>query len=232
MAKRVVLILLLGWAPTALQAEDFVNTFNHFQGHLKLAQEDGIWSIRVSPTWEEAVTYPTATINVLDLKNFYIDFTLNYPAGTTGPWGTTGDRLVFATYPKLGDGDVVAESGAVDFAFYKFEKGAWKYAEVFPPDTYLRFFDPAYLAQHPKDLPMETSSRYPIPSVHLNSGLAVLTYRLVIPQFGTKTLLTLEATNSEDYPKRIYDLVAALRFHTVELLWDKKKGKFNIVKVY
>lgn len=234
MLKQLALVLILFTVTVGVFADDFVKTFNSFHRHFQLVKEQGNWTIKIDENWDDSGAYASTTINVLDIQNFYIEFTLNFPPRDSGP---PGETYVFATYPKVGDTDIVAESRGNDFGLYYLTGGdIWQDADVgIFPAVYLRFFDAAYLAQHPNDLP--TQPGYPGgipngPKVEGEDGNMALTYRLIIPEIGTTTLLTVEGTNSQDYPKKVYDLVAALRFHTIELSWDKKKGVFNIVRVH
>ena len=63
-------------------------------------------------------------------------------------------------------------------------------------------------------------------------GPDVFNYKLTIPQVGTKTILSIEGDASPDYSPQVNDLIAAVKFHHIEMTWDTRQGVFKIARIY
>jgi hypothetical protein len=141
-------------------------------------------------------------------------------------------ECAFAAYPRAGKSDMVAESTWGRFDFLEAGSSEWKdiTSDVLPVGVFRKFFDDKYLAQHQDDLPTEGHGM-----VNRQSeveGPEVFHYLLTIPQIGTKTLLSVDGQTSNDYPQDANDLIAALKYHHMDLTWDIKQGVFKIARVY
>jgi hypothetical protein len=227
MVRKVAPFLALIFLTVGGFSDDFVNTFNtYYHDYVQLSQQGGQWALKVVNT----ATARVAEIKTLDIKNFYIQFVLEFNADVDSDGGPV--EFTFATYPRAGKSDMVAESTWGRFDFLEPGSGEWNdiTTDVLPIGVFRKFFDEKYLAQHRDDLPTEGHGM-----VNRQSeveGPQLLHYLLTIPQIGTKTLLSVDGQTSNDYPQDANDLIAALKYHHMELSWDIKQGVFKIARIY
>jgi len=225
--KKIVLLLMLSFRSVGVHADDFVQTFNtYYRDTVKLSQQNGQWVLEDLNT----VNTRSAEIKILDIKNYYIKFVLVFNPDIDSDGGPV--EYSFATYPRDGRSDMVAVSTWGYFGFYEPVPGERKEitANVLPSGVFLKFFDENYLAQYLDDMPVDSKGM-----VNRQSeveGPDVFHYLLTIPQIGTKTLLSIDGEISSSYPQTANDLLAAVRFHHIELSWDKKQGVFKITRLY
>jgi hypothetical protein len=232
MMKKLAIILALISLAAAVYADDFVQTFNIFyHGIVQLAMQDGQWVLKVNKDQLQS-----GKIVVLDIKNFYIQFSLvANPAPDNGdmePPDSLGGQYTFATYPRQGKSDMVAVSTEDSFGLYEPVSGDRQNIskDVLPPGVFHKFFDEAYLQAHTDDY--QEGSTGEINRQTEVEGPNVFTYTLTIPEIGTKTVLSMEADTSTDHYPAVKALIEAVKFHHVEMTWDIKQGVFKISRVY
>jgi hypothetical protein len=226
MLKKAALICMLIFLTAEAFGDDFVQTFNTFyQDRVQLSSQNGKWQLQVADTY----TTRSAEIKILDIKNYYIRFVLDFYPSQDSDGGPI--EYTFATYPRDGKKDLVAESTPSYYGFYEPVPGERQNisADVLPVGVYHKFFDEKYLDEHGDDF-VEVGGM--ITRQSEVEGPEVFNYTLTIPQIGTKTLLSIEGDKSPDYPPAANDLIGAVRFHHIELSWDKKQGVFKIVRIY
>lgn len=226
MLKKAALFLVLILLTAEAFSDDFVQTFNTFyRDWVQLSSQNGKWVLKVTST----VTTRSAEIKILDTKNYYIQFVLVFNPSPDSDGGPV--EYTFAAYPRDGKKDLVAESTWASFGFYEPVPGERQNTseDVLPVGVYRRFFDEKYLDEHDQDL-VEVGGM--ITRQSEVEGPEVFHYTLTIPQIGTKTLLSIDGDKSPDYPPSANDLIGAVRFHHIELSWDKKQGVFKIARVY
>jgi hypothetical protein len=225
--KKAALFLVLICLSAAVYADDFVKTFNaYYNNTVKLSQQNGQWVLEALDT----VNTRSAEIVTLDIKNFYIKFILVYNASPDNDGGPA--EYTFATYPRAGKSDMVAESTWGRFDFLEAGPKDWTDITnfVLPVGVFRKLFDEKYIANHQDDLPIEGHGM-----VNRQSeveGPELFHYLLTIPQVGTKTLISVDGKQSADYPKDANELIAALKYHNMELTWDIKQGVFKIARLY
>jgi len=237
MLKRTGVILALIVLAAAAFGDDFVQTFNTFyRDQVQLSSQDGKWQLKVT---SDAAT--SAEIKVLDLANYYVQFVIVYkptPPDENDPM-SSGDsggpqEYTFATYPRDGKKDMVAQSSSDSWGFYEPVAGERKdiSEDVLPPQVSSKLFDQQYLDDH-QDL-LSDSPRGLVDRQTEVEGPMMFTYSLTIPRIGTKTVLSIAPTdtNTKDLYPDARELLAALRFHHIDLTWDNKQGVFRIAKVY
>ena len=227
MLRKVAPFLALIFLTAGVHADDFVQIFNtYYSNMVQLSQQSGQWALKVA----SSVTTRSAEIKTLDVKNFYIQFVLVFNPDVDSNGGPV--EYTFATYPRAGKSDMVAESTWGGFGFYEPVPGERKEItdDVLPSGVFLKFFDEKYLAQHQGDLP--TAGHGMMNRQSEVEGPELFHYLLTIPKIGTKTLLSVDGATSGDYPKDANDLITAVKFHHVEMSWDKSHGVFKIARVY
>jgi hypothetical protein len=227
MSKKAILFIVLTLLAGSLFADDFVKTFNtYYNSWVQLVQHGGEWKLEAGST----VTPGSPEIKILDIKNFYIRFVLAFNPDADGNGGPV--EFTFATYPRAGKSDMVAESTEGGFGFYEPVAGERKEitAAVLPPDVFSKFFDEKYLDEHDHDFNRDRNGMVMRQSEV--EGPEIFRYMLTIPQLGTKTLLSLVGEKSANYPPPANDLIAAVRFRHIELSWDKTQGLFKIARLY
>jgi hypothetical protein len=233
MVKRFAVILALMSLAAAVYADDFVKTFNVFyDGIVQLSQQDGQWVLKVNKDQVKS-----GKVLVLDIKNYYIQFSLvSNPSPDDGPVlkppNPQGDTYTFATYPRQGKNDMVAVSTEDSFGLYEPVSGDRQNISkaVLPPGAFRKFFDEAYLEAHSDDFQEESTGE--INRQTEVEGPDVFTYTLTIPQVGTKTVLSVKEDKSPGYSPAVNGLVAAVKFHHIEMTWDIKRGVFKIARIY
>jgi hypothetical protein len=180
----------------------------------------------------------SAEIKVLDIDNFYIRFVLVHiapPDDNSGPGLTPpspgGEQYTFATYPRQGKSDMVAESTEDSFGFYEPVSGDRQNIseKVLPVGVYRKFFVEKFLDENPDGL-IETSYGMLNRQTEVE-GPEVFNYKLTIPQVGTKTVLSIEGDKSPDYSPPVNELIEAVKFHHIEMTWDIKQGVFKIARI-
>jgi hypothetical protein len=209
-----------------VHADDFVKTFNaYYRDTVQLSQQGGQWALKVV----NRATAESAEIKTLDIKKFYIQFVLVFVADVDSNGGPV--EFTFATHPRTGKSDMAAESTWRRFDFLEPGSGEWNdiTMDVLPIGVFRKFFDEKYIAQH-DDLPTEGHGM-----VNRQSeveGPELFHYLLEIPRIGTKTIISVNGQMSNDFPQDANDLIAALKYHHMELSWDIKQGVFKITRLY
>jgi len=227
MLKKAALFLVLTFLAVGVFADDFVKTFNtYYSNMVQLVQQGGQWTLKAA----SSVTMRSPEIKILDIKNYYIRFVLIFNPDVDSNGGPV--EYTFATYPRAGKSDMVAESTWGGFGFYEPVSGERKEitADVLPPGVFSKFFNEKYLDEHDQDY--NRGSNGMVMRQSEVEGPEIFHYLLTIPQVGTKTLLSLDGEKSNDYPPAANNLIAAVSFRHIELSWDKKQGVFTLARIY
>jgi hypothetical protein len=227
MLKKIALVLALISFAAAVYADDFVKTFNTFYHDMvELSQQGAQWVLKAA----SHETTRSTEIKVLDIKNYYIQFVIVYNPSPDSDGGPI--EYTFATYPRDGKKDMVAESMWDRYGFYEPVSGERQEItdKVLPALVYRKFFDESYLDAHDEDF--VSGSNGMVSRQSEVEGPEVFNYTLTIPQVGTKTVLSLEGDQSPEYPPSANNLIGAVRFRHIEMSWDKKQGVFKIARIY
>lgn len=229
MSHRFALILLLFSVAAAVSADDFVQTFNkYYEGRAELYDQQGEWNLRLPADGR----YESGMVKFLDIQNYYVQFTLYLRQDPKGPADSPSESYTFATYPRVGTSDLVAEEGPDDFGFYAIESGKWRNVttDVLPKGVFQKFFAKDTFTQLQGDFPADQYGRV---NGRADAGSdPVLMYMLDIPVIGTKTTLRLVQSSVPPETDRLAFLVASAVFHRIELSWNKKQGLFTVTRFY
>lgn len=227
MLRRTALFLGLMFLVAQAFGDDFVQTFNTFyRDTVQLVSQGGKWTLTVA----NATAARSAEIKVLDIPNFYVQFVVVFNPSQDSDGGPV--EYTFATYPREGKKDMVAESTWWSYGFYEPVSGERKNISdsVLPQGVYRKLFDQAYLDDHDHDY-VEGAGGMIMRQSEVE-GPEIFHYTLTIPRVGTKTVISIEGEAHAEYPQSANDLIRALRFRHVEMSWDKKQGVFKIGRVY
>jgi len=149
MLRKAALFLALTFLAAEVFGDDFVQTFNTFyRDTVQLSSQGGKWVLKVTNT----VANRSAEIKILDIKNYYIQFVLVFNPSPDSDGGPV--EYTFATYPRDGKKDMVAESTWASFGFFEPVPGERQNIneDVLPIGMYRKLFDEEYLDGHQQDL--------------------------------------------------------------------------------